>query len=196
MIIFYANCSNKITRELHISHPDKIGQMMSPTSGFGVPKGIYAIDNGAFTKFNEQVFFQMLNKALKYHPPLFVCCPDVVGCRDRTIALWQYYKEEVKAFGFPVAFVAQDGCVPKDIPSDCDWIFVGGFDPWKMANAEKFVGLGKPVHVGRVNGMLRYRQCKIIGVDSVDGSGWFRAKDKKFYDFQEMVKGEKQCSMF
>ena len=52
-----------------------------------------------------------------------------------------------------------------------------------MNNVKNFVGLGWPVHVGRVNSMKRLRVCEDLGVDSVDGTGWFRARDRKYYDF-------------
>jgi hypothetical protein len=73
---------------------------------------------------------------------------------------------------------------------------VGGLDPWKMDNIHKFVGLGKPVHVGRVNGIGRLKYCESLGVASVDGTGWMRSRDKQFYDFLEYFKGEKQRKLF
>ena len=65
-----------------------------------------------------------------------------------------------------------------------------------MDNIKKFVGLGKPVHVGRVNSIGRVRYCESLGVASVDGTGWMRARDKKFYDFINYFEGDDQCSLF
>ena len=173
MILFYANCSNKYTKKYHEECPDKIGQMMNPTSGWGKPKGIYAIDNGAYNQFNEEKFFEMLRKAKRYHPPLFIVAPDVIGCHCRTHALWMYYYPILKQYGYPIAFVAQEGCEPNLVPSGADWIFIGGRDPWKMKNVKKYI-IDRPVHVGRVSSYKRLKTCEMLGVDSVDGSGWFR----------------------
>ena len=167
---------------------------MSP-DGWRKPKHRYALDNGCFKQFNSDKYFKMLNNSIMYPSPIFIVVPDVLGCHDRTLALWHYFKQKIKPYG-PLAFVAQDGCSPETIPSDCDWIFVGGLDPWKQKNIHKYVGLGKKVHVGRVNGIGRLKYCESLGVDSVDGTGWFRARDKKFYDLIEWFEGEKQCSMF
>ena len=36
---------------------------------------------------------------------------------------------------------------------------------------------GKRVHVGRVNSMRRVWLCHDLGIESVDGTGWFRDGD-------------------
>lgn len=190
MILFYATASNKYTRGYHETCPDKIGIMLSPTSGYLNPRGIYAIDNGAFSKFNEKEFIRMLNKSYHIHKPLFVVCPDVLGCHDRTSALWNHYQPKIKKYKYPIAFVAQDGCEPELVPNNADWIFVGGKDPWKDKNIHKYIGLGKPVHVGRVNYTKRYNLCKALGVDSIDGSGFFRGDKVQLKLFIDHFKGE------
>ena len=190
-----SNNTGYVVKELIKKYPDKIAFMFNPTRWWNCHHA-YAIDNGAFARFDEKAFYKILNNSKKIHPPMFVVCPDVVGCHDRTIVLWKHYYPRLKGFLYPLAFVAQDGCTPEAIPPEADWIFVGGNDPWKMDNIKKFVGLGKPVHVGRVNSIGRVRYCESLGVASVDGTGWMRARDKKFYDFINYFEGDDQCSLF
>jgi len=192
MIVMPSNNTGSTVKSLFKKYPDKIALLISP-EGFRPHrfKYTYAIDNGAFKRFDENKFFKMLDYVKAEKPPIFVACPDVVGCHHRTLALWRYYYPRLKKYNYPIAFVAQDGCTPELIPPECDWIFVGGLDPWKMDNVKNFVGKDKPVHVGRVNSMKRLRYCESIGVESIDGTGWMRFRDKKFYELMEWFSGER-----
>lgn len=186
-----SNNTGVIVKELFHNYPDKIALLLNPQCirphQF---KYRYAIDNNAFKKFDEKQFFKMLDESKKHKPPMFVVCPDVVGCHDRTIALWKIYQPILKRYNYKIAFVAQDGCKPENVPENADYVFVGGLDPWKIENIHKFIGLGKPVHVGRVNSLSRLKYCQDLGVNSVDGTGWLRARDKKFHDLFEWFAGE------
>ena len=189
MMVMPSNNTGKLVKKLHRENPGKIGLMMNPRcirpSQFEFP---YAIDNDCFQRFDEKQYFKILNYSKNYQPPLFIVCPDVVGCHDRTLALWNYYHPILKKYGYPIAFVCQDGCEPELVP-ECDWIFIGGKDPWKMDNLHKFTNSGKPVHVGRVNGIGRLRYCEALGVKSVDGTGWMMFRDKKHYDLLDWLSG-------
>jgi hypothetical protein len=186
-----SNNTGKIVRELYKKYPDKIAALISP-DGWREPYGRFAIDNGCYKHFDENKFFKVLDKITN---PLFVVAPDCLGCHDRTLALWNYYYQRLKSYGYQLAFVAQDGCEPHMVPKEAGWIFVGGTDPWKMNNVKKFIN-DRPVHVGRVNGIGRLRYCESIGVTSVDGTGWLRQRSKQFYDLMEYFQGEKQCYLF
>jgi hypothetical protein len=194
------NNTGHIVRKLHKQYPNKIALLNNPFS-IKKPINLHAYDNGCFVKFDVVKYFSGLIKLRMMYEKgwvnkaLFVVCPDCVGCHHRTLSLWHTYSPQIKAFGFPVAFVAQDGCEPDSIPKDADWVFVGGYDPWKMDNAYRFIG-DRPVHVGRVNGYGRLKTCQELGVTSVDGTGWLRQRGKQFYDFLEYFEGEKQCSLF
>ena len=196
MIIMPSNNTGQVVKDLYAKYPDRMALLLNPHRiGPYLFKYRYAIDNAAFNQFNEKQYFKMLDFSTKYHKPLFIVCPDVVGCADRTMALWHYYKPMLDKYDYPIAFVAQDGCEPEDIPDEADWIFIGGLDPWKQNNIHRFVGLGKPVHVGRVNGPGRFKYCESLGVDSVDGTGWMRAgyRQKQLIC---LLEGDKQCSLF
>jgi hypothetical protein len=195
-----SNNTGKVVKDLFKKHPERIALLLNPHCiRPGQFQYRYAIDNAAFNRFDELAYFKMLDRSTQFQPPMFVVCPDVVGCHDRTFALWLYYSPILRErYGYKLAFVAQDGCEPDLIPDDVDWIFVGGKDPWKMDNIHRFVGLGKPVHVGRVNSKSRLKYCEDLGVDSVDGTGWMRARDKKFYDLLDWFSGkeEEQLCLF
>ena len=192
-----SNNTGRVVKDLYEKYPDRMALLLNPhcirPHQFQYR---YAIDNAAFNRFDERQYFKMLDTSTKYHKPMFVVSPDVVGCHDRTLALWNYYYPTLKDYKYPIAFVAQDGCAPETVPDKADWIFVGGLDPWKMDNIQNLVGLGKPVHVGRVNSIGRLKYCESLGVDSVDGTGWMRARDNKFYGFLEYFEGEKQKELF
>ena len=197
MIIMPSNNTGKIIMELSKKYPDRIAFLFNPTrkssTGFNFR---YAVDNGCFQKFDEKLYFDYLGHIRDYPKPMFIVAPDVVGCHDRTMALWSYYYPKLMPYGYPVAFVCQDGCEPELIPIEADWLFIGGLDPWKMSNIHRYTNLGKPVHVGRVNGIGRLKYCESLGVTSIDGTGWMRARDKQFYDLMEYFGGEIQCSLF
>lgn len=193
-----SNNTGKVVKELYAKYPNKLALLLNPNcirpSQFSFP---YAIDNAAFIKFEEEKYFKLLDTSKSYAPPMFITCPDVVGCHDRTLALWHYYYPILKKYNYKIAFVAQNGCTIDKIPAEANYIFIGGNDPWKMDNVEHFMLDGRPVHVGRVNGISRLKTCERLGVASIDGTGWMRSRDKKFYDLIDWFAGdERQLSLF
>ena len=196
MIIMLSNNTGRVVKDLFSKYPDKMALLLNPHCiRPGQFKFKYAIDNAAFNKFDEKQYFKMLDRSKEYQGPLWVVVPDVVGCHSRTMALWHYYSPRIREYGYPLAFVAQDGCDPSEVP-ECHCVFVGGCDPWKMENFKRFVGVREWTHVGRVNSIGRLLSCERAGVDSVDGTGWMLARDKKFYDLMNYFKGDPQCSLF
>jgi len=194
MIIMPSNNVGEVVKNLFKDFPDRTGQLFSP-DGWRPPIHQYALDNGAFKQFDETKYFAMLDKSKSYPKPLWLVAPDVVGCASRTMALWNYYLPRLKEYDYPLAFVAQDGCEPEDVP-DCHCVFVGGNDPWKIDNFERFVGVREWTHVGRVNSIARLERCERAGVDSIDGTGWMLARDAKFYGLMEHFYGKKQGGLF
>jgi len=190
-----ASNTSKLVKRYFKEYPDRIAQLMGPLY-WKNPIHKYALDNGCFTQFNELKYFNMLKRVYNFQEkPMFVTVPDVVGCHDRTLALWKYYFPKVIEFGYKTAFVAQDGCEPKDVPTQASIIFIGGLDPWKMDNVYKFIG-DRPVHVGRVNTLKRLEYCESIGVTSIDGTGWMRARGKQYHDFIDWFEGNTQKKLF
>jgi len=201
MIVMPGNDTGPISRKYFKEYPDKIGILNTPFSWKNPREGVaWALDNGCFVRFDEKMFYDAIWKGLtmfEKHPPLFIACPDVVGCHTRTLALWKHYYRKINHFskGMNIAFVAQDGCRLEDVPVSADWIFIGGLDPWKKNNIHKFIG-DRPVHVGRVNSLWMLEYCESIGVASVDGTGWMRARGKQYYDFINWFEGDPQRKLF
>lgn len=163
-----------------LERPDVFGTLVVPRDGNALPEvGRWAADNGAFTGFEEIPFLAMLKRhSYAKDRCLFVACPDVVGHHRPTFELFQTWGRNLRAAGWPVAFIAQDGCRAGDVPfDDIEALFIGGTTTYKLSSeAARCVvaahELGKWVHMGRVNTARRLHYAAVLGVDSVDGSGW------------------------
>lgn len=141
----------------------------------------FAVDNDAYPAWrqqkpwDEQAYYRFLEFLyVRYKKPLWVVVPDVVANRAATLESWKRHAPRVREFGWPLAFAAQDGMTPDDVPSDAQVVFIGGTDRWKWRNAELFCREFPRVHVGRVNTLDRLWICRDYGAESVDGTGWFR----------------------
>ena len=143
------------------------------------PERRFAMDNGAFARFEPEGFLKMLEK----HRPnrdlcRFVAAPDVVGSARRTLECFANWQPKLAEW--PVAFVCQDGQEHLEIPwNHCAVVFIGGTTEWKMsrhaAHIVKAAGvMGKWCHVGRINTPGRYEYFKDLGADSCDGTGLSR----------------------
>lgn len=188
MMILVAGNNNTICHYLAGKYPDKLGMIYSP-SYWNKPRVKYympyALDNGCYNKWEPDLYFEMLKDSTNIHPPLWVTVPDVVGDYKKTIELWNEYKDSVKKFNYNLAFVCQDGCNPEDVPEDVYCCFIGGTTKWKLDNAHRFKNVRKKLHIGRVNTKKRLLWAKDLGADSIDGSGWMRARGEQYKDFIE-----------
>lgn len=173
--------------------PDHYGQIVTPASFTSNPRGkVFAVDNGVFTgKFDPDRFMKFL-ESLKPHQArcLFVAAPDVVGDYVATLERYDEWYPVLRAEGWPVAYVAQDGSEAADLPK-CQAVFIGGSTEWKLSEAALGVirlakSRGVWVHVGRVNTQRRIRHFQLSGVDSVDGTTIAFAPDegKRIIDAQ------------
>jgi hypothetical protein len=138
----------------------------------------WAADNGAFTGFDETRYLRMLDRLIDVPGCRFVACPDVVADAASTLGLLEEWAPRLRADGWPVALVAQDGLTVDDTPwEEIDALFIGGSTGWKLGpSARDLVAAarshGKWAHVGRVNTPGRIRYCASIGADSIDGTQW------------------------
>ncbi len=160
----------------------------------------YAFDCDAFsawqnqTDWDEQAFFDALDYLrLHYLKPSWVVCPDVVTNKKATLEKWDKYRDRVATYGWPVAFVVQDGMTPEDVPSNADLVFVGGSRSWKWRTVNTWADNFDRVHVGRVNSIDRVWLCHDLGVESVDGTGWFRDGDDspRLMRIESYLKGDR-----
>ena len=154
----------------------------------------WAADNGAFTKdpagFSEERFLAMLKLVkLQDHAEgcVFVVAPDclrvlasgvVIGDAAGTIRQFPAWALTIRAAGFRVAFVAQDGLesLLDDVPwALLDVLFIGGSDEWKLSDEARCCAVeakshGKLVHMGRVNSFKRIKRACEMLCDSADGT--------------------------
>lgn len=159
-----------------------VEQLFTPLTRFNPqrPGARFAIDNGAFSRFDKAAFLACLEK----HEPRkalcrFVAAPDVVGSAIRTLEAFDHWQPVLWAT-WPVALVCQDGQENLPIPwGRISAVFIGGSTAWKMgAGARAIVKaaqvMGVWCHVGRVNTPERFRYFEDLGADSCDGTGLSR----------------------
>lgn len=139
----------------------------------------WAADNRAYVDWDPDAYLRMLERIADIPGCLFVTAPDVVGDHEATLS--QFHDWEDTLSGFPVAFVAQNGCTISTVPWDrIAALFIGGNrEPdgteWKLGpDAAELIKLalllGKHVHMGRVNTQRRFLYAQAMGCHSVDGT--------------------------
>jgi hypothetical protein len=164
-------------------NPDDLiaGQLVTPLSNYCVTEGVFAVDNGGFSRFDANAFRRLLIKCEPVRERcLFVALPDVVGSARRTLEMFDIWSPRLE--GWRRALVAQDGIEDLSIPwGDINAVFIGGGTTWKESQAAVDVIKAaqiaeKHVHVGRVNTIRRFRRFERLGCDTCDGSGVVRFK--------------------
>lgn len=158
----------------------RIGLLNTPKCGYAlVGVATWAMDNGCFTDTypGDDAYLSTLDRYAEHRGRcLFVAVPDVVGDAEATLARFQPMAGRIRAAGWPVALVGQDGMENLALPwEDFDWLFVGGSTEWKLGpGAEALIrqeqAHGKRVHVGRVNSATRFRRFRSLGCDTADGT--------------------------
>jgi len=158
-----------------------VQQLLTPLTRFRLqrPDARFAIDNGAFSRFDADSFRSLLEREFPRRKQcIFVAVPDVVASARRTLEVFDHWWPTLTSW--PLALVAQDGLEDLDIPwLNIAAIFIGGSTAWKMsAEAAAVIKaakcIGKWVHVGRVNTPGRFEYFENLGADSIDGSGLAR----------------------
>lgn len=194
MMIMPSNDLSGICHFIAGRYPGMIGMLNTPLSWKNPPVYMpWALDNGCFTEWNPDNFRHSLRRSKLVHAPLWVAVPDVVADAEATLKRWHKWHRQID---FPLAFVCQDGHEPQDVPQKAMCCFIGGSTEWKLNNADKFKGVAKLLHIGRVTTLGRLKWAKQIGADSVDGSGFFRGRGKQYNDFIEWFLGRKQQSLW
>lgn len=154
----------------------------------------WAADNGAFTRvaggFSAARFREMLARPelrQRAERCLFVVAPDSLeilpdgsprGDARGTLEQFPGWAREIRAHGFPVALVAQNGLetMLDEVPWDLvDVLFIGGDTAWKLsAEAHRCCAearrRGKRTHMGRVNSYERLARAAAMMCDTADGT--------------------------
>lgn len=157
------------------------GQLLTPLTRFRLrdPSKPWAIDNGAFARFDAKAFHALLAREQHHQGNcLFVTVPDVVSSARRTLEVFDRWKDRLQ--GWKLALACQDGQEDLPIPwDDIGAVFIGGSTKFKVSDGAVQIikaaqALGKWVHVGRVNDPIRWEHFDELGVDSCDGTGLAR----------------------
>lgn len=176
-----------------------VEQLLTPLTRYRLqrPNSRFAIDNGAFSRFDGKAFDALLAREYERRKNcIFVCAPDVVGSARRTLEIFYRWEEKLK--DWPIALVAQDGQQDLEIPWDSiKAIFIGGSTEFKLSEHAKQIikcakVLNKWVHVGRVNTPDRFEYFDEMGVDSIDGTGLSRYSLMR----ESILKRKSQQSIF
>jgi hypothetical protein len=197
MVLMLANNTGIRVGYLAGRFPGAIGHLYSPGAQRGpFPFCKYALDNGVFAKGNDwtpEPWIKMLDWArLSGQCPLWNLVPDFVADRDETLRRWEQYAPVARNYGWPLAFAAQDGMEPSDVPPDADVVFVGGSTDWKWSTYRDWCAAFPRVHIGRVNTYRRLFDCYDAGAESTDGTGFTRGDQRQWRGavaFLEETKG-------
>lgn len=158
-----------------------VEQLLTPLTRYRPqqPEQRFAIDNGAFSKFEEASFLSLLERERPRRDLCrFVAVPDVVCDARRTLEVFDRWAPRLE--GWPIALVLQNGQETLPIPWErISAIFIGGDTAWKIgphaiACMKAAKALKKWIHVGRVNSPARFEWAERMGADSIDGTGLAR----------------------
>jgi hypothetical protein len=162
----------------------RLGVLLRPGNGNLPGARPWAVDNGAFAGFDEPAFVALLERVHGAPGCLWVVAPDVVADAPATLALFDAWAPRIRALGFPLAFVAQDGLARAAVPWEgFDCLFLGGSTAYKLSGELMELALeakqrGKLVHMGRVNTLRRMTYAHMLGADSIDGTSFSRFPDR------------------
>ena len=149
-----------------------VGQLLTPLTRFRLrdPDRMWAIDNGAFAKFDKAAFCSLLEREAHHREKcLFVTVPDIVGSAIRTLEVFEHWFPRLSRW--KLALACQDGQERLPIPwGKIHAVFIGGSTNWKGSQAAAQIIqaakiLDKHVHVGRVNHPGRWRHFEDLGVE-------------------------------
>lgn len=174
-----SNRTDEYVLSLCRRHPGRIGCLMGPHGPVRPhPEIPFALDNGAYSRsgdgFNEALWIKLLERTRRIGiAPMWAAVPDVVGNREATLVRWEKYCPIASQYGWPLAFVAQDGMTEHDVPQCASLVFVGGSTDWKRKTASMWCRKFPRVHVGRV--WFRWMEIsERLGAESCDSTGFFR----------------------
>jgi hypothetical protein len=170
-------------------YPATIGWMTTPRSRDSVSRMVdsgrlWCCDNGCFSSLDKKAYVRMLREISGQPRLLWVTAPDVVGDAEATLKRFKLWRQTLRYFNVPIAYVLQDGQEGFTVPwDDITAVFVGGSTFWKLSSyaaalCRESKERGKWVHMGRVNTVKRLQVARSFMCDSVDGSSFCTFRDK------------------
>lgn len=187
MIVMPANNRGLVVGWLAGRFPGCIGHLYSPGGLSRVYDFIpFALDNGRFPvwaagkQWDEAAFLGLLDRVANTgKAPRWLLVPDVVADRDATLREWDHWCSRLQSYRWPLAFAAQDGMRPDDVPAEAEVVFLGGSTEWKRRALHDWCEACPRVHVGRINTDKWLWECAEAGAESCDGTGWMRGDERQ-----------------
>jgi len=146
----------------------------------GVP---WAADNDAYgywkrgELYNPKPLLKALESWRAYNQQcVFVVAPDVLTNAKATLQNFWYWRDIIRAYGYPVAFAVQDGIEKYPPPwGYFEVLFIGATNRVKYSDhvrnlVQEAKGRGLWVHNGRVNTPFYISRSYEMGCDSFDGT--------------------------
>lgn len=175
-----------------------LAHLYSPGGARGpFPHLPYALDNGAYgamknnKPFDDEAFEAHVAWAQeKDTAPLWLAVPDVVGDKEATVYEWHRRAPQLRErTGWNMALCVQDGMETSVLDElRPDVVFIGGSTDWKWSTLASWCAAHPRIHVGRCNSPKRLYECAELGVESVDGTGWFRGDQKQYQGLHDFLK--------
>jgi hypothetical protein len=201
MIVMVSNQTSWKTHYLQGKYGG-LGLLLPPNGLRIYPHLPYALDNGAFPAWkngedwDEECFLKALDwcdtKPIK---PRWVVVPDVVTNAPATFEMWHQWAPRIQERGYTLAFACQDGMTPRMVEDhgvSASVMFIGGTAKWKMSSLAEWTAAYPRVHVGRINGLRGLMACHALGVESTDGTGFFRGRRGQLYELIDYLKAHGQ----
>ena len=159
----------------------------------------YVLDNGAFGAWkNGSIWDQKAFLAhVEYYAfnalrPDWVVVPDVVMDAELTLARFRHWAPILQGeYNLQLAIAVQDGMdadMVKSLSPQPEVVFVGGGTVWKWATVGEWTQAFPRVHCGRVNTKRQLELCAAVGVESCDGTGWFRGRSAQIAELGHFLR--------
>lgn len=201
---YFATASTERIREA--MRAGLLGQIITPAAGNRLEPAVeFIVDNSIFGgSYPGDAAYLAYLAAYSTHADRcrFVVAPDVVCDAAGTLARSVPMLGPIHGIGLPVAYVAQNGATPSNLP----WgyftaLFLGGDTDWKLGPAAAALASeahrrGVSVHMGRVNSLKRLRYAAAIGCDSADGTFLAFGPDKNLGPLLAWLRDVEQPTLF
>lgn len=183
----------------------RLGHLFSPGAQRGPWSWFpYALDNGAYACWDEKT--NRFDDAkwevveLAWHRlivwsqvaalrPLWAVVPDVPGNAERTFEKWARFAPTLTTVRRALA--VQDGMtveMVKELHPPPHVIAVGGSKKWKWSTVETWAAAFPRVHLLRCCAPDKLPYLETLGVESCDGTGWFRGDRKQTRGLEEWAR--------
>jgi hypothetical protein len=159
------------------------GLLTSPAQGNDPRKAVergmvWGVDNDCFVRYDPAAILKALDKWRGIPGCVFATVPDVVRNHAETLLLFRAWIGTYQRYGFPPAFVLQNGVTLAEVPfASIAAVFIGGDDLFKKSETVAAIVAeaqrrGLWSHAGRVNGRHRINDALRLNCDSFDGTGY------------------------